>query len=241
MKGINLRHEIKAVLDDFTLTLKSAYQNGLVSVILYGSAASGEFIDKQSNINLLVVLEDCGLENLKKISPEINKNRFQLIKPLFFTEEYIKSSLDVFPVEFLDMKENYLLLYGKDVLSGLEIDIKNLRFQCEHELKAKLISLKNVYLGSKDRAFLRNLLFKSCTSILHILRNFVRLRGKGPAYRKDDALEQIHNELLLDTANFSKILDFKKNNLRLSYREIEALFFALVADLEKIVSAIDRF
>jgi len=32
------------------------------------------------------------------------------------TEEYIAKSKDVFPIEFLDMQENYAVIYGKDVL-----------------------------------------------------------------------------------------------------------------------------
>ncbi|MDD5238670.1 MAG: nucleotidyltransferase domain-containing protein [Candidatus Omnitrophica bacterium] len=240
MGGLNLTGSTKGIIDDFLMRLKKAYQGGLVSVILYGSAASGEFAEKQSNINLLVVLEDAGLKNLNKISGLLNKNRFQIIRPLFFSEDYIKNSLDVFPVEFLDIKENYLVLYGRDVLSGLEIDIRNLRFQCEQELKAKLINLKSAYLRSRDKSFLRGLLFKSCTSILHILRNVVRLKGATPSYLKKDILEEIQRELLIDTGNFKRILDLKNTNSKLSYKEIEALFLALVEDLEKIVGLIDK-
>ncbi|MDD2689332.1 MAG: nucleotidyltransferase domain-containing protein [Candidatus Omnitrophica bacterium] len=240
MGGLNLTGSTKGIIDDFLMRLKKAYQGGLVSVILYGSAASGEFAEKQSNINLLVVLEDAGLKNLNKISGLLNKNRFQIIRLLFFSEDYIKNSLDVFPVEFLDIKENYLVLYGRDVLSGLEIDIRNLRFQCEQELKAKLINLKSAYLRSRDKSFLRGLLFKSCTSILHILRNVVRLKGATPSYLKKDILEEIQRELLIDTGNFKRILDLKNTNSRLSSKEIEVLFSALGEDLEKIVGLIDK-
>lgn len=240
MNGLNLAGHTKGIIDDFMRGLKEVYQDGLVSVILYGSAASGEFAERQSNINLLVVLEDTSLKNLNKISGTLNKNKFQIIKPLFFSEDYIKDSLDVFPIEFLDIKENYLLMHGRDVLSGLEIDIRNLRFQCEQELKAKLINLKSAYLGSNDKSFLRGLLFKSCTSILHILRNLVRLKGATPSYLKKDILGEVQRELSIDTGNFKRILDLKNTNSRLSYKEIEALFFALVEDLERIVGLIDK-
>ncbi len=240
MSGLNLTQRTKGIIDDFIHRLREVYRGELVSVILYGSAASGEFIEKHSNINLLIVLDNVSLDNLKKISSALNKNKFQALRPLFFSEDYIKNSLDVFPIEFLDMKENYVLLYGKDVLSGLEIDIKNLKAQCEQELKAKLINLKSIYLKSKDKSFLRDLLFKSCTSILHILRNLVRLKGSSPSYLKKDVLEEIQRELLIDTGNFRKILDLKNKNLRLNYKTIESLFFALVGDLEKIVDLVDK-
>ena len=116
------------MLDDFTQSLKNIYGQGLISVILYGSAASGEFADRQSNLNLLVVLDNAGLDNLSKVSRVINGRKFQLLRPLFFTEEYIRGSLDVFPIEFLDIKENFAVLYGKENLSDLPVDTINLNF-----------------------------------------------------------------------------------------------------------------
>ena len=58
-----------------------------------------------------------------------------MINPVFFTEDYIIRSTDVFPIEFLDMKENHVTLYGKDLFEAIAVDTKNLRFQCEQEIK----------------------------------------------------------------------------------------------------------
>jgi predicted nucleotidyltransferase len=240
MKELNLPQKARNILDAFTQKLKDIYQNELVSIILYGSAASGEFAYKHSNINLLVVLKNASLENLDKVSGLITVPKFQVLNPLFLTEDYIKSSLDVFPIEFLDIKENYIILYGKDILGGLEIDLKNLRFQCEQELKAKLLNLKNIYLRSKDKFALRVLLFKYFTSITHIMRNLLRLRGKMPSYLKERVLNEVAQEFQINTDNFKKILEAKQKNLRLSYRELESLFTILVKDLEKITDIVDK-
>ena len=240
MKELKLPQNISKTMDDFINRLKDTYGDSLISVILYGSAASGEFTGRYSNINLLIVLDDTSLDNLNKISNIITGRKFRMINPLFFTEDYIKSSSDVFPIEFLDMKENYIVLYGKDALAGLEIDIRNLRFQCEQELKAKLLNIKNVYLRIKDKQALENLLFKSFTSSLHILRNMVRLKGKSPSYLKESVLADIAREFNMDTSNFNKILEAKKKDLKLPSGEIESLFFALVTDMEKIINIVDR-
>lgn len=240
MEQLNVSQKFKNILNDFIKSLKDTYGDGLISVILYGSAASGEFTYKHSNINLLVILNDMRLDNLNKISKLINKHRFSALSPLFFTEDYIMSSTDVFPIEFLDMKENYMVLFGKDVLKDLQIDARNLRFQCEQELKGKLINIKSVYLRNKNKYALRNLMFKFFTSIMHILRNLLRLKGKSPAYLKEDVLNEVSQEFHIDTTNFKKILEAKNKNLRLSYRKIGTLFFNLVEDLEKIVNIVDK-
>lgn len=240
MPQLNLAKRIKDILNNFIQRLKETYADGLVSVILYGSTASSEFTEKYSNINLLVVLSDTSLGNLRKISRIITGYKFKMLKSLFFTEDYIKNSLDVFPIEFLDCKENYVVLYGKNVLENLKIDLRNLRFQCEQELKAKLINLKTIYLTNKDKGALKTILFKSLTSLVHILRNLIRLKGKTPSYQKEEVLQQINQEFQLDTSNFHKVLEAKKKNLKLSYQEIEILFFTLVGDLEKVVKIMDR-
>lgn len=240
MEELKLPQKIKDILDDFIQRLKSAYQEELVSVILYGSAARGEFIQRQSNVNLLIVLGDTDLPILNKISRVLNMQRFQILEPLFLTEDYIKSSLDVFPIEFLDIKDSYILLYGRDILEGMEIDRKNLRFQCEQEIKAKLLNIKNAYLRAKGRYALESLLFKSFTSIMHILRNIVRLKGEAPSHLKEDVLSDISEYFGIDIANFKKILEAKKNNLRLNQREIERMLSSFAGDVEKIVDIVDK-
>ena len=201
MEEPNLPKNLKDILEELIQGLKKVYADTLVCVILYGSAASGEFIDRHSNLNLLVVLKDTSLQNLKKASGFINRRKFAFVHPLFLTEEYIKSSSDVFPIEFLDMKENYRLLYGRDILAGVAIDTRNLRFQCEQELKSKLIVLRQMYLRrNKDSAGLRALLFKSFNSVMHILRNVLRLKGKEPAYLKQDILQDVAANFAINKA-----------------------------------------
>ena len=241
MEKINLPQKYKNILEEFTKAARDAYQEGLVSIILYWSAASGEFISRHSNINLLVVLDNTDLENLVKISKIMIGRKFKILSPLFFTEDYIRSSTDVFPIEFLDMKENYLVVYGKDVLKDIEVDIKNLRFQCEQELKAKVINIKKNYLLTTNKNALTSLLFKSFNSCLHILRNLIRLKGKTPPYLKEDILTDLGWEFSMDITDLKKVLSAKNRNSKLSHKEIESLFFAFVKELEKIIAATDRF
>ncbi|MDP2941031.1 MAG: hypothetical protein Q8N85_02085 [Candidatus Omnitrophota bacterium] len=239
MNELELEAKFKCLLDDFAGELKNIYAEGLISLILYGSAASGEFSGRHSNLNLLVVLENTGLENLSKVSMVINSRKFRLIHPLFFTESYIKNSLDVFPIEFLDIKENFSVLYGRDILTGLEIDTRNLRFQCEQELKSKLLNLKDIYLRLLNKAALKGILFKSANSILHILRNLIRLGGAVPPYRQEEILRLISAEFKVSTVHLEKILQAKKGGRKVGAKEAGILFAGLVGELEKIVEMVD--
>ncbi len=241
MDTLKLNNSLRRKIDEFVRGLEDVYKEGLVSVILYGSAASGEFIDAHSNLNLLVVLKDIGLDNIKRSSGLVNKHKFEMFMPLFFSREYIVSSTDVFPIEFLDMKENYVLLAGENVLKDISIDLKNLRFQCEHELKLKLIHLRQFFLKrNKDKDALKDMLFKSTNSVIHILRNIIRIKGKAPAYLKQDIIKQIEDILPVDTQAWSKILAAKNKQVKLSPDEIDQLFKKFIDDLEKLVDAVDK-
>jgi len=53
----------------------------------------------------------------------------------------LKNFSEVFLIELLDMKVNYVILHGQDLLKRLFIDHANMRFQLKHGLKGKLIQL----------------------------------------------------------------------------------------------------
>ena len=193
MPELNLSPKAKNLLNEFSRGLGDIYGGELISVILYGSGASGEFIDSHSNLNLLVVLKDDSPARLKMASGLVRKPRFKTISPLFFSREYINNSLDVFPIEFLDMKENYSVLLGLDILKDISVDTRNLRFQCEQELKLKLIRLRQLFLlESANKPLLKQALFKAFTSVMHILRNVIRLKGRQALYLKIRSLAKWH-------------------------------------------------
>jgi predicted nucleotidyltransferase len=235
-----LEPAIHKTVDRFVDRLKELYGEGLVSVMVYGSAASGEYIERHSDINLLVVLRDASLRNLSKLSPVINSFRFRNLVPIYMTEGYIKGSCDIFPIEYLDMKENSEVLYGKDVLKDITIDLKHLRFQCEQELKSKIVNIKRAYLGRLKSRELEKLLFRSLTSSLHILRNLIRLKGRVPPYAKDKILKVLAAELGLDVTAPQMILNAKNDGRRLTPKEAEDLLFDLVSFLERATEIVDK-
>ncbi len=239
MEQLKIAGQYKNILQGFTQGLKDIYPEGLVSLILYGSAVSGEFVDKHSNLNLLAVLINTDLEVIKKSARLVRK--FKMVNTLFLTEDYIANSIDIFPIEFLDMQENYFVLYGKDVLKDIQVDLRNLRFQCEHELKAKLLKLRQAYLLLiNNLPALRGLLFMSFTSVLHILRNLLRIKGSKPPYLKHEVLKELVLEFKIDLAVWEKILSAKNKKIKLTAREIERLFISFVRELESIVAIVDK-
>jgi hypothetical protein len=238
MKNLLLPVKFREEIDAFIQNLKEIYQEDLLNITLYGSGASGEFVTNHSNLNILVILKSTELLVLKRASKTVK--RFKNLTPLFLTEKYILSSCDVFPIEFLDMQENYRVLYGQDVLKKIHVDPKNLRFQCEQELKSKLLNLKQVYLNLNNQPInLKEPLFRSFTSILHILRNVLRLKNIQPPYQKEDLLKELAAHFKIDIGHWERILAAKLKKIKITKTEIEELFSVLVDNLEKIVQDVD--
>ena len=241
MQELKIDQKHKDILNDFTKNLENIFQNNLVSVILYGSAVSGEFLEDYSNLNLLIVLKTTDPDILRLATGLIGKLKFKRINPLFLTEEYIKSSSDVFPIEFLDIKEHHSVLMGKDVVGDIQIDIRNLRFQCEQELKQKLLYLQQQYLRiNRDKLAIKNLLFRSFTSILHIMRSALRLRGKTPPVSKIDILREMAIEFQVRIDVLKRILVAKEHPMELTNKEAEGLFINFLKELETLVRIIDQ-
>ena len=238
MENINMLDKHKKILKGFTDDLSKIYHEDLISVLLYGSAASGEFVDKHSNLNLLVILKNTGLAELKKSSKILRK--LEMLNVLFLTENYILSSLDIFPIEFLDMQENHSVLYGKDILKDIHVDTGNLRFQCEQELKQKLLKLQHAYLrAGGNLSTLNTLLFSSFTSILHILRNVLRLKGITPPYLKHEIIRGLVSQFKINAFTWEKILAARNKEVKLSVRESEELFTDFTKEVETLISTID--
>ena len=139
-------------INEFISRLRAASGENLQSVILYGSAADGEFHPEFSNVNLLCVLRETSFATLTAMAPAVEWwTRQKHHAPLVLTREELERSTDVFSIEFLDMKQRHRVLFGEDVLSGLQIPMHLHRAQLEYELREKLILLRERLSAGRER------------------------------------------------------------------------------------------
>jgi hypothetical protein len=161
----------------------AAGQN-LRALYLYGSALSAEFDPAVSDVNLLFVVAELPFHRLAALASAYGSavqgspGRLRY-SPVVLSEEQIRSSVDVFPLEFLDLAERRALLEGRDVLGGLQVDHTNLRHQCESELRSKLLGLRQAYLlsaGAPGTA--QQLLAQAAGGSAALFRHLLTLRGE---------------------------------------------------------------
>src|SRR6516162_706990 len=106
-------------LQELVRRLQQACGKNLVSVVLYGSAASQDFHEQYSDVNVLIVLGEIGSQAIVSLAPVIEwwSRNEKIRPPMILTLEELRDSADVFAIELLDIQHNHRTLYGEDVIS----------------------------------------------------------------------------------------------------------------------------
>lgn len=218
------------------------FKDNLESITIYGSAAGKDFIARKSDINVLVIIKEEDFESLRKVLKYVNIWRKEKIAvPLILTRNELSSSLDVFPMEFLDMKDNHKTIYGKDPFKKIRIGMKNLRHECEHEIKGKLIKLREIFLeiGKNEKEIVK-LLVSSLNTFIAIFRNILRLKKETVPKTREEVLSKIFKIFKIKGDVFLKIVKLKTGELKLSKQELDGLFKAYITEIGKLSSAVDK-
>ena len=221
--------------------LEKVCPEGLVSIVLYGSAVAGDHIGKPSDYNVLVVTKDLGIATLDALSkPAQAWAKAGNPAPLLFTKERLSQSTDVFPIELLDIYECHTILYGDNVVKDLKIDTKNLRLQIEHELRGNLIKLRQSYLltQGKSKAVVE-LMTQSLSTFLVLFRAALRLFESNVPQMKVDALDQLAGHLDFDADVFKIVQDLKEGLIKAKDISSSDVFSLYLKTIECVVDAVD--
>ena len=228
--------------EQFTEQLKTICGANLQSVMLYGSAAAGDYAAKGSDYNLLIVLKGLHSAALRELArPVAVWERSGNPPPLLFTSKRLTDAADVFPIELLDMRDARKVLYGDDVIAGIHPDEANLRLQVEHELRSALIQLSRSYLsvcGNPRR--LAMLMTGSLSGVLTLFRAALRLYENAVPAEKFQALEKLNGHVPVRVDSFWQIQALKTGAVKIKKVDAERLFEEYLKSIEAVVDAVDR-
>ena len=213
------------LLKELVAKLEHAFSDRLVSVILYGSAASAEHADRFSDLNVLCVLKQVMPRELMEGEPVL---KWWSEKghpwPLLMSEEEVHNSADCFPIEFHDMKERRRVLYGLDVIADLKVDMRNYRAQVEHELRTKLLRLRQQ--GASQLSHPSGLLalcVDSVNTFCVLARHALELGGKKPKSERRAVVRQLAEVLQADLKPFEILLDIREDVAGVESRDLGGL------------------
>lgn len=234
-----MKHQFTAFIDD----LRSTHGDNLVSVVLYGSAAAGDFVQNRSDYNILVALERIGPEDLRNAQACTREwARLGNPVPVYFTVSELENASDVFPIELHQMSVARKVLYGPDVLAKVKISDKFLRLQTEYELRSKLIQLRRQYIpASASVDGLKRLMAESLSSFAALFRAVLILRGVTAPATKPEIVAAAAKELGINGSPFDKIFNIRKSeeSVKLDEVALNALFGEYMEQIENVINAVD--
>ncbi len=229
-------------LNQLVERLKKAAGPNLNSVVLFGSAASGHYQPGHSDLNVLCAFERLDGPVLEALHPALTwwtakGNPHVLMFPL----EELRCSADVFAIELLDIKARHKVLYGEDFLATLEVPMDLHRIEVEHELRTKLIRLRQAYMEVfGDRKRLLRLLTDSITSFLTLFRHTLIALGEEPPAHRHDVLDRLAARFRVDVAPFHAVLDVREGKRRPQDLDVVAVARAYLESVRRITDEVDR-
>ncbi|MGH9511702.1 MAG: nucleotidyltransferase domain-containing protein [Terriglobales bacterium] len=228
-------------LNEFVSKMRSAAGDNLRSVILYGSAATGEFHADFSNVNLLCLFTKTSFAALSAIAPAVKwwtgKKHHP---PLVMTVEELSHSADVFSIELLDMQQRHRVLFGDDPLAGLQIPMRFHREQLEYELREKTIFLRQQILrfSGHDRE-LWDLLLHSVSAFTTLFRHALVAMGVAPPVSKREAVQALSTRIQFDPSSFNQLLDIREKKAERKQFDAKDICGRYLTAIQQITNAVD--
>jgi hypothetical protein len=165
----------------------------------------------------------------------------QVVVPLFLTQAELRSSLELFPLEYLEIQEQHVLLAGRDPFPELRIDLKNLRTQCEQELRGNLLRLRQRFVeGGASTEAITILLPLSFTALMPCLRGLLRAKERPVERSADGVLQAVEKEFGIDTAVFHDVLNLKRGIISPGPAEAPRLFERYATMLQTFIEKLGR-
>jgi len=232
---------MEAKLTELVSRLKEAAGKNLESVVLYGSAARGEFRPGTSDLNVLCTLVRIDVNEMQRLAPAVGwwVQEMKEPAPLFFLTEELRRSTDVFAIESLDVKRSHRVLFGGNVVADLQIPMNLHRVEVEHELRLLLLRLRQhlVHVGRNELELLA-VLKRSISSGVTLLRHTLLAFGEEPPAGAADIFTRIEKLTGAKAEAFSRIYSHRESGT--IEGDSAAAYDAYLHALEKVITALDK-
>ena len=241
LKIDSLRQEIRDSLKDFAEKLIEVLGENLRSITVVGSGLTQDYRPGQSDINTVLVLGKLTVSSFDAIA-ELAKpmSRKRISAPLLMTPAYIERSIDVFGIEFLDFQLAHQTIFGSDPFASLSFDKKNVRLQCERELKAMLIRLRQGYIAAAaDRKLVRDILISTIKGLAPLLRAMLWLKDIDRLAESETTLKKAGAEFSISAESLIDIVKWQQEKTRLDKTMVKNTFESVYTIVEKLAVIVD--
>ena len=230
--------EIERALEALVAQLREAGGANLLGVALYGGLAKGRFTPGVSDVNVLIVVAEAGLEPMLLLAPALTAAlRDDRIVPFIVTPEDLRVSARLFPGKIFDIQESHRLLWGDVHLAGLRISAEDLLLRARQEIKNTELRLRlRAVERSGDPGALWRGLMASLPKIAVTLETLVRLKGLSVPPDRPGLLRLARREMGIPPEQIEPFASLHRTDGRpedSEARRLYALWLDLLAGLSR--------
>jgi len=233
---------MEKLLAELKEKLQAGAGKNLKAIVLYGSAARGEYHERHSDLNVLCLLERAQAEDLEALHEAAAWwERKKHPAPQVFTLGELRASADIFAIELLDMKAHHRMIYGEDFFEELTVPMQLHRLQVERELRTNWVKLRQgILLAPNKDQVLISLMDASVSTFVTLFRHALIALGEDPPAGRREIVEQIAQLVGAHPEAFWSVLEVREGKRKagdVNARETLREYLHLV---ERVTDEVDR-
>ncbi len=157
------------------------------------------------------------------------------------TPLYIERSRDVFGVEFLDFQLTHRTILGEDPFIAVQVEKDDVRLQCERELKAMLVRLRQGYVAAAgDKGLVEDILISTAKGLVPLVRAMLWLSGIERPQTMETALKKAAVQFQVDLEAVVAAERWRYTKPRLTQADIQSAFTAILEAVDRLTTTIDE-
>jgi hypothetical protein len=192
-----LSEALRPPVRDYATWLQELGGSRVLALVVYASAAAGTFDPQRDTIRSAVVFEDADLKTLRQVAREGTRlGKHRIAAPLVFTPAFLKDSCDTFPLEFIEIQQQHVTIFGQDYFAPLAFANADIRLQCERELKVIQIGMNQGLLASGGSERTLTKIGRELTEhLVRTLRGVLWLKGQRDGRPATQVVQEIEKLL----------------------------------------------
>ena len=233
--------DIEKQINELVERIRQLAGEKLTCMALFGSAVTREYHENFSDINIICIFRELSAPTLAQLTPLMRwwtKQKFPA--PLLFTRAELERSADVFAIELLDMRQRHRQLHGEDLFTNLNVPMDLHRVQVEHNLRTKLLTLRQMYTQfADDDKRVRKLMLDSVSNFATLFRHVLITMGEQPGEGKEENIQKLAARIHFDPAILIQLLQVRAQKTKDDEMDTRAAFAQYLEAIDKAIQAVD--
>ena len=242
LEQLKVPQGVRTDLEQFIEQLIEFYKEDLVSIIAFGSAVSGDYAEKTSDVNLLVIYSDLNIADLKSVTKLaqrwLQKRNFA---PRFLSKRNLVNSAKYFQIDLMEMRDAHVVLYGENVLVQFASSPTDMRWQLANEVKGMRMRIKQQFWrAAGNERTMRIILLQRFSSLIHLMRVLLSLKNKPTLLSHQEIIEVAGRELGIDRQFAQQLFDVKTGQGKIGGEELFQAFDKLMDMIRTVDKHVDQ-